>query len=133
MTVGALSLIASGSPALARRSRTSWTSVPLRPIRGSAGESTRLFELFKGAQWTLLGYEVQRDVVPPHPGLHIHTFGPSGDVIDEGGHFRNAYAVASGDWVLVRPDGYVGAVVSSSEIGGLERYLRDVGLQRGRF
>jgi hypothetical protein len=35
--------------------------------------------LLKGAHWTLLGYEVERDVIQPRPVLHIHTFGlPSG-------------------------------------------------------
>ncbi|HXW30203.1 MAG TPA: FAD-dependent oxidoreductase [Xanthobacteraceae bacterium] len=106
---------------------------PDAPVRGAAGQSTRLFELFKGAHWTLLGYEVERDLVPSRPKLHIHIFGPSGDLFDEGGHLRDAYALACGDWVLVRPDGYVGAIVSSSEIGALETYLRDVGLERGGF
>jgi hypothetical protein len=104
---------------------------PDAPIRGAAGRSTRLFELFKGAHWTLLGHEVARDIVPSRPGLHIHTIGRRGDILDEGGHLRDAYAPASGDWVLVRPDGYVGAIVSSSEIGALEAYLRDAGLVLG--
>jgi hypothetical protein len=34
--------------------------------------------------------------------------------------------------MLVRPDGYVGAIVSSNEIGALETYLRDVGLEQLR-
>jgi hypothetical protein len=89
--------------------------------------------LFKGPDWTLLGYEVERDVVPPRPRLHIHTLGPRGDIFDEGGHLRDAYALTSGDWVLVRPDGYVGAIVSSGQIGALETYLRDVGLEQGQL
>jgi hypothetical protein len=39
--------------------------------------------------------------------------------------------LASGDWVLVRPDGYVGAMVASSEIDALETYLQTVGLGLG--
>jgi 2-polyprenyl-6-methoxyphenol hydroxylase-like FAD-dependent oxidoreductase len=105
---------------------------PDAPIRGAAGQPTRLFELFKGADWTLLGYEVERNLVAPHPRLHIHTSGPRGDILDDGGHLRNAYALVPGDWVLVRPDGYVGAIVSSGEIASLERYLRNVGLEQGR-
>ena len=101
---------------------------PDAPIRGAAGQARRLFELFKGADWTLLGYEVERDAVPSRPGLSIHTLGPRGDILDEGGHLRDAYALTPGDWVLVRPDGYVGAIVSSSEIDGLETYLRNMGL-----
>jgi 2-polyprenyl-6-methoxyphenol hydroxylase-like FAD-dependent oxidoreductase len=105
---------------------------PDAPIRGAAGQSTRLFELFKGVHWTLLGHEVERDVVPPRPRLRIHTLGSRGDISDERGYLRDAYALASGDWVLVRPDGYVGAIVSSNEIGALETYLRDVGLEQLR-
>ncbi|MDR6870462.1 2-polyprenyl-6-methoxyphenol hydroxylase-like FAD-dependent oxidoreductase [Bosea sp. BE125] len=101
---------------------------PDAPIRGAAGQATRLFELFKGADWTLLGYEVERDAVPSRPGLSIHTLGRRGDILDEGSHLRDAYGLTPGDWVLVRPDGYVGAIVSSSEIGGLETYLRSMGL-----
>jgi 2-polyprenyl-6-methoxyphenol hydroxylase-like FAD-dependent oxidoreductase len=32
---------------------------PDAPIRGAAGQPTRLFELFKGPDWTLLGYDVE--------------------------------------------------------------------------
>jgi 2-polyprenyl-6-methoxyphenol hydroxylase-like FAD-dependent oxidoreductase len=103
---------------------------PDAPVRGAGGQPTRLFELFKGADWTLLGCEVERDLVPARPGLRIHTLGPHGDILDEDGHLRGAYALASGEWVLVRPDGYVGAIVSSSEIAALDTYLRDVGLER---
>jgi 2-polyprenyl-6-methoxyphenol hydroxylase-like FAD-dependent oxidoreductase len=101
---------------------------PDAPISGAAGESTRLFALLKGPHWTLLGYDVERDAVPPRPGLHIHTLGPRGDLVDDNGHLRDAYAVTPGDWVLVRPDGYVGAIVSSDQIGALETYLRSAGL-----
>jgi 2-polyprenyl-6-methoxyphenol hydroxylase-like FAD-dependent oxidoreductase len=104
---------------------------PDAPIRGAAGQSMRLFELFKGAHWTLVGYEVERDVVPPRPGLRIHIAGPRGDIFDEGGYLRDAYSLGPDDWVLVRPDGYVGAIVSSREIGALEMYFRDVGLEQG--
>jgi 2-polyprenyl-6-methoxyphenol hydroxylase-like FAD-dependent oxidoreductase len=100
------------------------------PLRDTASPSTRLFDLFKGPHWTLLGYEVLRGSVPPRPGLHIHTFGLHGDLIDDGGHFRDAYAPAAGDWVLVRPDGYVAAIVASSDVALLEGYLARVGVSR---
>lgn len=101
---------------------------PDAPIRRATGHSTRVFELFRGTHWTLLGYDVVRDKVAPRAGLRIHTFGARGDVIDDGGHFRDAYAPQSGDWVLVRPDGYVGAIVASDRIESLERYFRIGGL-----
>ena len=101
---------------------------PDAPIRGASGQPTRLFELFRGTHWTMLGYDVKRDLVPPRPGLRIHTFGACGDVIDDHGHFRQTYAVAPGQWVLVRPDGYVGAFVASDSLEALEGYLQGVGL-----
>jgi len=102
---------------------------PDAPIRGSGGQATRLFELFKGAHWTLLGFGVDRARVPARAGLHVHTFGSRGDLVDVNGHFRNAYSVATGDWVLVRPDGYIGAIVASDGVAELETYLRSVGLR----
>ncbi|UVD58479.1 FAD-dependent oxidoreductase [Rhizobium sp. Pop5] len=101
---------------------------PDAPLKGAAGQSTRLFELFKGAHWTLLGYEVEQAAVLPRPGLHIHKIGSRGDMLDEGGYFRDAYALAPGDWVLVRPDGYVGAIVSSAYAWVLEAYFTKIGL-----
>src|SRR6185436_9547708 len=54
---------------------------PDAPIRGAAGQPTRLFELFKGPHWTLLGYSVERELVAPRPGLRVHTFGQCGDLV----------------------------------------------------
>ncbi len=101
---------------------------PDAPIRGAAGQPTRLFKLFQGPHWTLLGYHVDREAIAPRRGLHIHTVGVRGDIVDESGYVRDAYGVSAGDWVLVRPDGYVGAIVSSGEIADLRRYLDDVGI-----
>ena len=104
---------------------------PDAPIRGAAGQPTRLFKLFQGPHWTLLGYQVDRAAIAPRRDLHIHTVGVRGDIVDESGYVRDAYGVSAGDWVLVRPDGYIGAIVSSGEIAALYRYLDDVGLLRG--
>jgi hypothetical protein len=102
---------------------------PDAPIRGAAGVATRLFKLFQGSHWTLLEYEVDRlTAVRPRPGLRIHSLGTRGDIIDEGGHIRDAYGLSPGDRVLIRPDGYVGAMVSSDERPALERYLEQVGI-----
>ena len=101
---------------------------PDAPIKGAAGQPARLFQLLKGPQWTLFAYEGERDLVHPRPRLHIHAIGPRGDLTDDAGHFRKAYAVNAGDWVLVRPDGYVGAIVASAGIATLETYLGNIGL-----
>ncbi|ABC90818.1 probable monooxygenase protein [Rhizobium etli CFN 42] len=101
---------------------------PDAPLTGAAGQPTRLFDLIKGPHWTLLGYEAEQAAVPPRPGLQIHRIGRRGDLVDEDGHFRDAYALAPGEWVLLRPDGYIGAIVASAEASTLETYLATVGL-----
>jgi 2-polyprenyl-6-methoxyphenol hydroxylase-like FAD-dependent oxidoreductase len=102
---------------------------PDAPIRNASGQPTRLFNLFKGPHWTLIGYEVERlSGVNPRPGLHIHAVGPRGDIVDDGGHIRDGYGVRTGEWVLVRPDGYVGSIVSSDHTSSLDAYLDSVGL-----
>lgn len=117
---------------LERRDRTqgplAGDRAPDAPICGAAGTTRRLFDLFKGPHWTLLGYRVDPTLVAARPGLHVHTFGHRNDLIDAAGHFAAAYGVSAGEWVLVRPDGYIGAIVSSDEIAALESHLRRVGL-----
>src|SRR5262249_39803167 len=102
---------------------------PDAPIRGAAGAPTRLFKLLQGPHWTLLGYEVDRVMaIRPRAGLHIHTLGPRGDIADEGGHIRDGYGLEPGTWLLIRPDGYIGAIISPNERLALEHYLAGVGV-----
>lgn len=96
------------------------------PMRGGAGLPLRLFDLFRGTHWTLIGHDAERDAVPARRGLRLHTLGPRGDIVDDAGHFDAAYALAAGEWLLVRPDGHIGAIVRSPQ--ALEDYLRGVGL-----
>jgi hypothetical protein len=102
---------------------------PDAPILGAAGVRTRLFNLFQGPHWTLLGYEVDRaTAVRPRPGLRIHMLGPRGDIVDDGGHVRDGYGLEPGTWVLIRPDGYIGAIISCDGLPALDRYLEQVGV-----
>ncbi|HEV2155900.1 FAD-dependent oxidoreductase [Bradyrhizobium sp.] len=101
---------------------------PDAPLRGAAGQTRRLFELFKGRHWTLLGYQVKRDAMPARSGLHIHCIGSDGELIDDSGYFRAAYAMSPGDWALVRPDGYIGAFVGARQADRLTRFLSEQGL-----
>ena len=101
---------------------------PDAPVRGAAGLATRLFALFQGPHWTLLGYQAERAIVAPRPHLHIHIVGPLGDIADDAGYLRDAYGIPPGDWMLVRPDGYVAAVIPTAAIWKLDCYLAEVGL-----
>lgn len=101
---------------------------PDAPLRGAAGCSRRLFELFTGSHWTLIGYETERDIIEPRRGLHIHQVGAGRELQDVGGHFRDAYGLASGEWVLVRPDGYIAAIMTADATAILQRFFAEVGL-----
>jgi hypothetical protein len=102
---------------------------PEVPMRGVAGQPVRFFTLFQGTHWTLLGYEIDAaSLIAPRAHLHIHRVGRRGDIIDDGGQFRAAYGLTPETWVLVRPDAYVGAIVSAGEVGALSQYLNGVGL-----
>jgi 2-polyprenyl-6-methoxyphenol hydroxylase-like FAD-dependent oxidoreductase len=103
---------------------------PDAPIRGAAGQPSRLFQLFQGPHWTMLIHEAGRETVGPRPGLHVHHIGPKGDVIDAWGHVRDAYELAPGECVLIRPDGYVGAILilDADRISKLEIYLDRMGM-----
>ncbi|UXT23988.1 FAD-dependent oxidoreductase (plasmid) [Agrobacterium tumefaciens] len=101
---------------------------PDAPVEGAAGQPSRLFRLFAGTHWTLL-VNGQRSVAP-RSGLHIHRLGQRGDVLDSFGHVRDAYGLAPDECVLIRPDGYVGAILTLDVDGTprLETYLERVGL-----
>jgi 2-polyprenyl-6-methoxyphenol hydroxylase-like FAD-dependent oxidoreductase len=101
---------------------------PDAPIQGAAGQPSRLFQLFRGAHWTLLVHEASHAQVAPRPGLDVHHIGPKGDVMDTWGHIRTAYELAPGECVLVRPDGYVGATLAAGQIEKLDSYLGRMGI-----
>lgn len=104
------------------------TRAPDAPVRGASGVPVRLFQLFAGGHWTLLGQDTARTDIAARPGLRIHTFGLHGDLQDSDGHFHAAYGLRPGQWLLVRPDGYVAAVVDADARQALEQLLQQVGL-----
>jgi hypothetical protein len=98
--------------------------------RGAGGQPLRLFDLFRGPHWTLLAYDVDRSALgPPRSGLVTHSVGEQGDIVDLHGHVRDGYDLSPGDCVLVRPDGYVGALFDKGDIRPMERYFADAGLK----
>jgi hypothetical protein len=102
---------------------------PDAPCRGAGGQPTRLFEIFRGPQTTLLGYEVGKDPhIAARRGLQIHRVGRDGDLKDEAGHIREAYDLDPGDWALVRPDGYIAAIMGSGRADALNDALSGLGL-----
>jgi 2-polyprenyl-6-methoxyphenol hydroxylase-like FAD-dependent oxidoreductase len=97
---------------------------PLRePVTGSP---VRLFDLFRGPHFTLLGLgersaaalgHVEADIVKPY------LVGPGG-LLDDGGHAARVYGADA--LILVRPDGYIGLVAGPEETGAVAGYLRSL-------
>lgn len=111
--------------------RSAGHRAPDAPLCGAAGQPMRLFDLLRGTHWTLIAYHAPSIGLAPRRGLRIHRIGDRGDIVDMNGHFRDAYGLALGECVLVRPDGYIGAVMSAGETASLDAYLMAVGLSFG--
>ena len=54
------------------------------------------------------------------------TVGADGDLRDVDGCFAQAYGLSVGDWALIRPDGYVGAIIPADQDAMLENYFEHV-------
>ncbi len=107
-------------PAEARSGRIApGNRAPDAPLQGAGGQRVRLFEVLRGTHWTLLGHEADRGAAPSRKGLHVHIIGHRGDLRDVEGHFVEAYGVQPGEWLLIRPDGYVAAVVDTPHLAAL--------------
>jgi 2-polyprenyl-6-methoxyphenol hydroxylase-like FAD-dependent oxidoreductase len=88
---------------------------PDAPVIDAAGRAVRLFDLFRGPHATLLVFGDPAPVTV-HDGVRVHAVLLAGRtaagnaVVDADGHVAAAYDVPDGTAVLVRPDGYVGAL-----------------------
>ncbi|HTX48518.1 MAG TPA: FAD-dependent oxidoreductase [Caulobacteraceae bacterium] len=96
--------------------------------KGAGGQPTRLFEVLRGPQFTLLGFAGDAPPVPACKDLAVRRVGERGELRDVFGDIAQAYDPDPGDWFLIRPDGYVGAIASAGETDCLREYLPKVGL-----
>jgi hypothetical protein len=118
---------------LAREERANPGSVqagdraPDSPCGNADGTPVRLFDIFRGPHFTLLGFgrcnaaiisEVQQRY-----GDAVRTYA----VVDTDGHAHRAYDIQKdapdGTCVLVRPDGYIGLITDGASAKGLLEYL----------
>ena len=95
---------------------------PDAPLRDAGGHRIRLFDLFRGPHFTLLG--LGERCAPAIGGIEAgpaagivrpYLVGPGG-LADDGGHVARAYGTDA--LVLVRPDGYVGMVADPATASG---------------
>jgi 2-polyprenyl-6-methoxyphenol hydroxylase-like FAD-dependent oxidoreductase len=88
---------------------------PDGPVVDATGRQVRLFDLFRGPHATLLVFGDSVPVTAPD-GVRVRAVLPAGRtaagtaVVDVDGHVATTYDVPDGTAVLVRPDGYVGAI-----------------------
>jgi 2-polyprenyl-6-methoxyphenol hydroxylase-like FAD-dependent oxidoreductase len=99
---------------------------PVRDPRSDShsGAPNRLFDLFRGPHFTLLGLggrsaaslqDLKSDLVA------TYLVGPGG-LIDDAGHVARAYGQDA--LILVRPDGYVGLIADADNPSAVADYLR---------
>ncbi|WP_213980816.1 FAD-dependent oxidoreductase [Sphingomonas sp. dw_22] len=105
---------------------TAGDRAPDAPLQGAGGQPRRLFDLLQGPHWTLIARETDAgSLPPPRPGLRIHRIGPTGEFQDAEDHLGRIHGMADGDLLLIRPDGYVGALVPETESARIAEYLAD--------
>jgi hypothetical protein len=104
---------------------------PDAPGLDADGKSVRLFDFFRGPHFTLLrlfaNHNAGDDVVAGVRCVDVRGGGPEnrsaeGVFIDAFGHLAATYGGGNGEYVLVRPDGYVGWTGSAKDLADLKDY-----------
>jgi 2-polyprenyl-6-methoxyphenol hydroxylase-like FAD-dependent oxidoreductase len=85
---------------------------PDAPCLRGDGHPARLFALFAGPHWTLLRFGPDAPCLD-HRCVHSHQIGT--DILDVDRHIHQAYDVKDGAVVLIRPDGYIGAITAQPQ------------------
>jgi 2-polyprenyl-6-methoxyphenol hydroxylase-like FAD-dependent oxidoreductase len=100
---------------------------PDAPLRETVtGSPIRLFDLFRGPHFTLLGLGERSAAALGHVDtgtVKPYLVGPGG-LLDDGGHVARAYGADA--LILVRPDGYIGLIADPEETGAVAGYLRSL-------
>lgn len=100
---------------------------PDAPFQKADGSGIRLFDVLRGPHWTIVGNgsNMSKRLRLPD-GTRCVTVGAAGDIDDSFGYFAEAYDLNVGDSVLIRPDGYVGAIIPAGQEPELKRYIGQV-------
>ncbi|MBD7971326.1 FAD-dependent monooxygenase [Paenibacillus gallinarum] len=117
---GPLSTLGSGTKTLRVGDRA-----PDAPCTGQNGVQ-RLFEVYQGPHFTLLAFgSIATKVLPqlhwPNVGAELHRFiiGNTGEdghnyLHDKDGKLKGIYGITCDTLVLIRPDGYIGSIITSN-------------------
>jgi 2-polyprenyl-6-methoxyphenol hydroxylase-like FAD-dependent oxidoreductase len=82
---------------------------PDAPCEFDNGEPARLFALFAGPHWTLLRFGSD---APRLDHRCVRAFQIGIEIVDVERHIQHAYDVKENGAVLIRPDGYIGAIIT---------------------
>jgi hypothetical protein len=82
---------------------------PDAPCAGRDGRPVRLFDCYAGPHWTLLRFGA---TAPTLDRAGVRSYRVGADLVDAERHIQDAYDVKDGAAVLIRPDGYIGAITS---------------------
>lgn len=93
------------------------------------GRPVRLFEIFRGPQFTLLGFGSQTaPTVAAIAGAGVQGVVIGTDVVDADRAGHRAYGVADPALLLIRPDGYLGVTASPADAVAVVNYLAALGI-----
>mgnify|MGYP002622809775 CR=1 FL=1 len=107
---------------------------PDAPVTTPDGRPVRLFDLFRGPHWTLLGFGAAHTPAVAAlnerfgPALRAYTVVRPGEqagehaVVDADGHARTGYDVTGDALVLIRPDGHIGLVAGPGTVEQVAEY-----------
>ena len=105
---------------------------PDAPGLNAAGDRVWLFDLFRGPHFTLLrlfGSDGDVDLKEWHgvKSAEVKALAETKSTalifVDAFGHFAAVYGGGKGEYMLIRPDGYVGWVGSAEKLPDLDQYL----------
>lgn len=103
--------------------------MPDAALTGAAGQPRRLFDILTGTHWTwLMSTSRYRPTAAPREGIRVVTVGAGAELHDP----SNQLGLADGSCLLIRPDGYVGAVFDTASLGLIGDYMARVSPPRPR-
>jgi hypothetical protein len=104
--------------------------VPDVPGLATADGERRLFDLTRGGGWTLLRFGAASAIDTAGVAVLDVVDGPAGigEVGDPEGGLATAFGVSRGALVLLRPDGYIGAIADGADASPVTGLLATVGM-----